>query len=828
MSAPAPKGYQKEAVANVLEIFRYAESQIQNAPDEASRQAATAYNGCALLEAPTGSGKTLMAGLIAEAFSRPDHPHNPRIVWFWFTPFSGLVEQSKSAFKEHFTGLRVRDLLTERVPATARSGDLFVTTWASVAAAKKDTRLIRKNGDMAVSLDEYIYALRNDGYRIGVVVDEAHHGFTKATEAVNFYREVMRPDFTLLITATPDDDDVERFKKATAIGQLHRIRVSRKEAVDAGLIKEGVKSIAYLAPDDQKELLDFSLTAMADAWQMHEAIKRALAEAGIKLTPLMLVQVGDSDKAVAEAKERLLKLGIPEDKIAWYTAKDPNDDLQVVAKDESKEVLIFKVAVALGFDAPRAFTLVSLRGAKDTDFGIQVVGRILRVHHRLQSKTLDGSLPELLRYGYVFLADAENQTGLTSAGEKINSIQTELSKVSPFTMVVSVAGRNEVQVTQSGQASLLAVPYTPSPWLPPATLPKGNLQEDLVHLAPTTGTTGILTGLVLTPSPNQPKETATHNSGSAALPGSHQYFIKTDIPRVHQTEQLPLSTDELLSCIHASIPIDDRVFNAGLRRSVMITKKSVDIFDARQPEEIDKVQARLSDYEIARRAQGVLFDAQFLDPRDLHDALMKRLRTEFEHRGIDATEEEQERALNLIMATFPGIVRKTARQCSARFKELISTAPLPESVEYPQSARRSTLNIYGAMSQDLNEHERKFAELLDSDTSGTVEYWFRNEPRKPWSIGIIMPTGDRYFPDFAVKVRGRTRGDGLLLVEIKGNHILNGDDTLDKVIAEHRHYGIPLMLVREDSGRFMTVRYDERTDKNYLDQVFRIEGLTGY
>ncbi|MEI2623657.1 MAG: hypothetical protein V9G23_06975 [Giesbergeria sp.] len=34
----------------------------------------------------------------------------------------------------------------------------------------------------------------------------------------------------------------------------------------------------------------------------------------------------------------------------------------------SKEVLIFKVAVALGFDAPRAFTLVSMRGAKDTDF----------------------------------------------------------------------------------------------------------------------------------------------------------------------------------------------------------------------------------------------------------------------------------------------------------------------------------------------------------------------------------------------------------------------------------------------------------------------------
>src|SRR5574337_606335 len=205
-------------------------------------------------------------------------------------------------------------------------GDVFVATWASVAAAKKNTRVIRKGGDLAVALDDYILALREDGYRIGVVVDEAHHGFTRASEAVAFYRDVLRPDFTLLITTTPDDTDVDKFKKAAGIGELHRIRVSRKDAVDAGLIKDGIKSIAYIAPDDQRELLDFSLTA------------------------LMLVQVGNSDRAVEEARERLQRAGVPESAIAWYTASDPNDDLLVVAKDESKEVLIFKVAVALGFD----------------------------------------------------------------------------------------------------------------------------------------------------------------------------------------------------------------------------------------------------------------------------------------------------------------------------------------------------------------------------------------------------------------------------------------------------------------------------------------------
>jgi hypothetical protein len=44
-------------------------------------------------------------------------------------------------------------------------------------------------------------------------------------------------------------------------------------------------------------------------------------------------------------------------------------------------------------------------------------------------------------------------------------------------------------------------------------------------------------------------------------------------------------------------------------------------------------------------------------------------------------------------------------------------------------------------------------------------------------------------------------------VETKGRHILNGDDTLDKVLAEHKVYGVPLMLAQDDGGRFMTVKF---------------------
>ncbi len=494
-----------------------------------------------------------------------------------------------------------------------------------------------------------------------------------------------------------------------------------------------------------------------------------------------------------------------------------------MAKDETKEVLIFKVAVALGFDAPRAFTLVSLRGARDTDFGIQVVGRILRVHHRLQAKVLNKTLPEVLRYGYVFLADAENQTGLTSAGDKINSIQTELSKVSPYTMIVSVAGRNEVQVTQNGQSALLSLPYTPPMWGE-----TGTAGTNTSHTPPSLqlSPSGILTNLILNPPP-APQGQANGIAGKSPLllPGNKSFPIREGVTRIHKTERSPLATGDLLKCIQRTIVIDDQVINAGRRKSIKITKTTVDIFDSEKGKELEKIQARLSNLEIARRAQGVLFDAKILHVQELHQTLIERLRREYDERGFDDSDEEIEAALNLILATFPSLVRKAARQCAANYKEVLDTFALPNAVEYPHGARKSTLNIYGVIPQDLNEHERKFAELLDADNSGTVEYWFRNEPRKPWSIGIVMPNGDRYFPDFGIKVKDRTKGDGVVLVEIKGNHILNSDNALDKVVAEHKTYGVPVMLVREDNGRFMIVRYNEKTDKNELHQIFRVENL---
>ena len=808
----SPCRYQKEAKDNALSIFRYALQQIEAAPDEANRRQAAAYNGCVLIQAPTGSGKTMMAGMIAEEFAR-----EAKIVWFWFTPFAGLVDQASIALKKQFGGLRVRDIQGDRLAMGTRSGDVFVCTWAAVAANNEKARRLRCDGDLSLSLDSLIPSLRELGFHIGVVVDEAHHTFSGATEAVRFYTEVVQPEFTLLITATPDDKDVDKFKRTTGIAELHRVTVSRQDAVDAGMIKVGIKSVAYLAPDDQKALVDFPMAALADAKAVHERIKLELKNVGINLMPLMLVQVATSEKDddVARARENLKLLGFREEAIASYTAKEPSDDLLAVALDETKEVLIFKMAVALGFDAPRAFTLVSMRGAKDTDFGIQVVGRILRVHRRLQGR----EVPELLRNGYVFLADAENQTGLTGAAGKINAIRTGLSEISPYTMVVNIAGQNQVQIVRNGQSTML--PVEPSP----ATqhdLSQGSVVGNYVANGSLSGAMqNVLDGFVLAMPEVQTEQTRRI---AATLSGASRFNLKISGLKF-KTERMPLGTDALLACIGGKIAIGERELNEGRRAKTTVIRREEEIFTRTV---IDtKYQARISEAEIARRAQRVLFEPDYLDPRDLHAVLIKRLQSEYEARGFESDERDLELVLDLILVAFPNLIRQAARECAAQYAELMDTSPLPDNIELLSGARTSRLNIYGVMPPDLNRDEIALAEMLDSDLTGTVEWWHRNEPRKPWSIGLILPSGAQYFPDFVVKVNGRALGDGLLLAEVKGDHLLNSSDTLDKVLASHKLYKRPVMLVQEDSGRFMTIRQDAN-GKNAPDQIFRLDLMAGY
>lgn len=399
-----------------------------------------------------------------------------------------------------------------------------------MATRVKDKRNVRKEGDTNPSVDTLIESLREQGLRIGVVVDEAHHGFGKYTLAATFFREVLKPEYTILITATPDDADVKAFEKAMEIAELQRIRVSRADVVESGLIKSGIKCVAYFVEPEKRSLVDLQGTALRDGVAAHRTLKKILSDMRVPLVPLMLVQADSKDKSVEHLKAKLLRLGFTEEQIAVHTADEPDAGLLALANDEHREVLIFKMAVALGFDAPRAFTLVSMRASRDEDFGTQLLGRILRVHRLLHGRARAKTLPAALNNGYVFLADPDTQAGIDKAGQLINQIQTEYAKASSATVAYRIGDTSAIaNVAPNGQTSFNFE-------LEPETAPPivGDPDRGGFHASATSFNFDEFFGGTSAPLETQPS--ATSRLVTVAGPvGVHRYALRPEVPRRFKT-----------------------------------------------------------------------------------------------------------------------------------------------------------------------------------------------------------------------------------------------------------------------------------------------------
>ena len=822
MSTKALRGFQDEAVNSGVSLFTTAKSLLDAAGGDAvSRATAINHNGYLLIEAPTGAGKTLMAGTIVERFS-----HEEGVVWFWFAPFKGVVGQTAAFLREQFHGLRLRELADDRAAAMSRRGDVFVTTWQTVATRVKDKRNVRKEGDTNPSIDMLIETLRDQGLRIGVVVDEAHHGFGQATQAAVFFRDVLKPDYTVLITATPDDADVKAFEKAMDIAELQRIRVSRPDAVNAGLIKMGVKCAAYFVDPEKRALVDLQGTALRDGVAAHRKIKQTLSEMKVPLVPLLLVQADSKDKSVEKLKERLLGMGFSEEQIAVHTADEPDADLLALANDERREVLVFKMAVALGFDAPRAFTLVSMRASRDPDFGVQLVGRILRVHRRLHGRAQAKSLPEALNFGYVFLADAEMQTGLDLAGQRINAIQTEYAKASTATVAMhfgeGVTGVSDVD--KSGQIAFFGLEMQDAQ--KPAHVAETRDEPGSPgFVSPTDFDFGVFFGGASTAT-DQSSGTGKRPVQVTGSPGMHRYELRAGVPRRFKTQIVSAHNEATEEDCAQRFVISTRDLFEVMKNKIPVEKRTLDVFAHTIQQEFN-FAADLSPTQAAEAAQRALLKNKTFDPRELRRALLRKMQMVMRDEAMSEAADPEKVAhfLNVLLATHPELLYEAQKAAHAKHAEIHYAADLPAEIFWAEPLPQSPRNVYGVIPAGLNTWETFFAQFLDHDANNTVKWWHRNESRQPCSVNVLMPDGRGFYPDFVIGIEGRKTEDGALLADPKLN--FQRDDEAPKVLAEHRIYGRVLILYL-DGVRWMTVGYDQKAKKPILVREFHLADAAGF
>lgn len=813
--------FQQEAHDALAERFREVRAQYDRIGDNPSGlDVIRKRSGAILLQAPTGSGKTLLACRLLATLSDED-----RIIWFWFAPFSGVIDQTRATIQAQSPTLPLLDLEVDRRLDGLRPGGTFVTTWQSVATSNKEGRKARISGDIGLALDDLIVAAREDGYRIGCVMDEAHHGFKKAAEAKRFFTEVLQPDYTLMMTATPKDSDAKSFARETGwqVGDEDEwASICRHDGVKWGLLKTGVKMARFIVRNqDDSKLVDFERTALRECSVMHRRIKEILQDNGVSLTPLMLVQVPNGGQHIDMAREFLTaSLGFPEGAVRVHTATEPDTDLLTLANDPTVEVLIFKMAVALGFDAPRAWTLAALRGSRDANFGVQVVGRLMRRHRLLHNKE---GLPPELEHGYVFLANSEAQEGLMEAGDLINRMPNQVNELGSQTVVTIIAGTPEVQVARCGEPLRLFSPESPHE-------AQGNT-TDIFRLIPLPGGSqeSLLDQTDWTPvARSYPGDgSSTGDSLSTALTlalaadarREHCYRLRDDAPKTLVTEKMPPVPDDFEERV--AVQIDFTAVLADRDRvRTKVVQRTQDLFD---PGEIvdEEKWATLSPEAIAEKALQLVFQFD-VDRYSFPRLLEERFRNALVNQGIEPPKDDELllQQLDLVLVRNERLIADAIKRCRAAqlYTEEIPLMPEARSELRLDPAKR---NIYGVFPPDLNLDERRFAELLDID--GDVLWWHRNPSQQPTSVALYgWSLGKGFFPDFVIGVKDRKAGNGIALVEIKGPQLQHYERA--KASARHKLYGQSFM-VGYDKGKKDFVMFREEAGQLYENGRFEISRL---
>jgi hypothetical protein len=826
------RDFQQEAVESLAAAALDAVAKMAAAPAERRRIAR--HIGCSLLQAPTGSGKTVMLARTVEVVSQ-----RVPIVWFWFAPFAGLVSQTATALRAAAPGLRVRDPTKDRVDVGSRAGDVFAATWASVAARRADARRMRQDDDNAPSLDTLIGNLRASGFGIGAVVDEAHHSFRPGSESFRFLDAVLDPDLLMCASATPDDNDVEILRRGLDVGRFQRVSVSRTRVVEARLNKPRVRAISFLARGTAAELLDLNEVALRKAVEQHRTLKRMLKEAGIPIVPLLLVQASSSAWTPARVQAFLRgPLQFSTDAVATHTSAEPDPDVQALANDPDVEVLVFKMAVATGFDALRAFTLCALRPVVDADFGMQIIGRIMRVHPLLQSPT---RLAPELDTGWVFLGDPQGMPGLESAADRIKALRDAISILSDGLQVYDASVGEDGRIAlvgEDGQSRMVLDQPSTAP-LPAA--PTSSVSNSAVPTEPWPETLFTFSESAAGPVPapgNEPQSTAAPDLSSttvsaqrrpSAVPMAFRYPRRSGVvaPECLRTERMPRDVKGLLEALVRNVYFLPEHLLAIRQESAPVERREGDLFErAAQSRRLE--QSNISFRFASQSAHELLSVSQYIAAKELGLRLQDRLaRALNEAQQAPVERAILQRALNVILVQSPNLLKDALRRAMADCADVEDAAELPQVWESAVQLTESPLNLYGCMPQGLNTWEQRFADWLD--LQDRVVWWTRN-PSRPnaadnWSVRIMLPeTGRGYYPDFVVCVDGRKKRDGIKLAETKER--TETEASAIKSRTEHREYGFALMVSYDGcADRFLRIEYAPEIGRNREVGPLRPEDL---
>lgn len=373
-----------------------------------------------VFKAPTGSGKTFMAASLFEELAEENPSVNFCILWA--CPGKGeLHKQSFDAVKTYLGGNPVCSLLEDDFFGSRKyikDKEIVFINWEKLIQKDKETGKWANNlmkDQEGMNFIDVIEKTKQNGTRVILVIDESHIGASQKARIQEFINTIIIPNIVLEMSATPLNNHID-------------VEIETQKVVDEGMIKKDV--IVNQGINKEDKILaeqDSELLVLQKGYDKRQEIVEEYNKLNIAVNPLVLIQIPNVDEGEAKKlviKDFLREKGITEDngKLKFWCDDKGNFDKKAIKKNNDiTEYLVFKTAVATGWDCPRAHILIKFRDGKSETFETQTIGRILRT---AEAKSYDNYL---LDNAYIFTNIWSFETKQDTYNP--NRIKTEWSKM---------------------------------------------------------------------------------------------------------------------------------------------------------------------------------------------------------------------------------------------------------------------------------------------------------------------------------------------------------------------------------------------------------------
>lgn len=396
------------------------------------------------LQAPTGSGKTIMMASLIESVlcgssevppGETCFAEQPEAIFVWLSDSPELNEQSKDKI----------DLLADRIrygqTATIEESSFDQETLDEGRIYFLNTQKLSRAGNLGRRSDRRRWTIwetfentaKTKADRLYFVIDEAHRGMqgTEAGRATSIMQRFLKGihEGGIEMRAMPlvigMSATAERFNRLAEglTSSIHKTIVTADQVRASGLLKDRIV-IGY--PEDASRQDDMGILATATKEWMDKCAhwERYCRDQHYRyVDPVFVVQVkAGSGGAVSDTNledviakiEETAGVRFKEHEIVHTfggrSALELNGlvvhpvEPSRITEDRRIKVVLFKENLSTGWDCPRAETMMSFRAATDATYIAQLLGRMVRTP--LQNRVhVDETLNEVRLYLPYFNAD---------------------------------------------------------------------------------------------------------------------------------------------------------------------------------------------------------------------------------------------------------------------------------------------------------------------------------------------------------------------------------------------------------------------------------------